>query len=171
MEESILKITMKKMKIMFVCMGNICRSPLAHGIFQKMVVMEGLEEHFEIESSGTTGYHAGDLPDHRMSKTAYAHGYNLDHRARRFMPHDLESYDLILAMDKDNLADIRSHIEAEGSHAEVKLFRDFDPEGYEGSEVPDPYYGGDEGFENVFRIVERSCKNLLNQCKKDMQLT
>lgn len=162
---------MIKKKIMFVCMGNICRSPLAHGIFQKLVVMEGLTDFFEIESSGTTGYHAGELPDQRMSNTAYQHGYNLDHRARRFMPHDLEIYDLVLPMDKANMEEIQNHAVSDSCRAEIRLFRDFDPQGYDGSEVPDPYYGGDEGFENVFLIVERSCRNLLEKLKEEMQLT
>lgn len=155
---------------MFVCMGNICRSPLAHAVFKKLVVMEGLDGHFEIESSGTTGYHTGELPDHRMSKVAYDHGYNMDHRARRFMPHDLDDYDLILAMDKENLSDIRRQA-GDKMRARVQLMRDYDPDGYEGSEVPDPYYGGDEGFENVFTIVDRTSRGLLSHLKKELNLT
>lgn len=161
---------MSKYKIMFVCMGNICRSPLAHGVFQKMVTIHGLSDHFEIESSGTTGYHMGELPDHRMSQTALSHGYDLKHRARRFMPHDLEDYDLVLAMDKENLRDIMAQASDDEQRRKVKLFRDFDPLGYENSEVPDPYYGGPEGFDNVFKIVERTSKSLMEKLSEERGL-
>lgn len=161
---------MKQKKIMFVCMGNICRSPLAHGVFQRMVTAQGLGDHFEIESSGTTGYHVGEMPDHRMSQTAHSHGYDLNHRARRFMPHDLEDFDLILPMDKENMQDILRHVSDKNQVPKVKLFRDFDPQGYPGSEVPDPYYGGAEGFENVFDIVERTSKSLLELLKEELEI-
>ncbi|MDA3851791.1 MAG: low molecular weight phosphotyrosine protein phosphatase [Spirochaetaceae bacterium] len=157
---------MNKIKIMFVCMGNICRSPLAHSIFQKLVNNSGLQDKFEIESSGTTGQHVGQLPDQRMSELARKKGFDLNHRARRISPHDFEEYQLILAMDKDNLADILYMGREEKELPEIRLFRDFDPGGYEGSEVPDPYYGGDEGFENVFNIVLRTCKSLFERLKE-----
>jgi len=163
-------LLMKKYKVMFVCMGNICRSPLAHGVFQKMVEDEGLESHIEIESSGTTAYHIGELPDYRMTKVAASRGFDLNHRARKFMPSDLENYDMVLAMDNNNLRDIQMH-QKKHHQASVQLFRNFDPEGVQGSEVPDPYYGGDEGFENVFRIVHRTSRRLLDHVKNELDLT
>ena len=150
-----------KTKIMFVCMGNICRSPLAHAVFEDMVRKANVAEHFEIESSGTISYHAGELPDARMRETASRHGVTMNHRARQLKKSDLDQFDIILAMDNENLANIRKLAQNDTQLKKVQLFRDFDPESSGNAEVPDPYYGGAEGFENVYKIVNRTAANLL----------
>ncbi|MBN2340524.1 MAG: low molecular weight phosphotyrosine protein phosphatase [Deltaproteobacteria bacterium] len=147
-------------KIMFVCLGNICRSPLAHAVFESLVQEAGLTN-FKIESSGTTAYHVGELPDARMRATASEHGVKMTHRARQLKPSDLDHYDLILAMDNENLSNIRRLAASPEQLNKIQLFRDYDPEGGNGAEVPDPYYGGAAGFENVFQIVHRTAGHLL----------
>ncbi len=151
---------MKNTKILFVCLGNICRSPLAHGIFEHIVNRENAQDRFEIESCGTGTWHAGDLPDSRMSAEAAKHGIELTHRARGLQVMDFEYYDLILAMDNSNLRYLLSQSRDEFKH-KIKLFRTFDPETDDpNAVVPDPYYGGAEGFKNVYEIVQRTCENL-----------
>jgi protein-tyrosine phosphatase len=152
------------MKIMFVCAGNICRSPLAHAEFDRQARADG-QTHLA-ESAGTGAWHVGDLPDARMRRTARAHGLELDHRARQFLAADLDEYDLVLAMDRDNLRQIRGLAATEDQRRKARLFRDFDPEGRPGAEVPDPYNGDAQGFEEVYRIVERSCRRLLAVLKE-----
>ncbi len=152
---------MKKTKILFVCLGNICRSPLAHAVFEDMVKKAGREDEFEIESCGTGAWHVGSLPDERMRAEAAKHGIEMTHRGRTLQVLDFEYYDLILPMDlsnKQNLLD-----KALGDDKDkIKLFRSFDPLAEdEYAEVPDPYYGGKEGFSNVYKIVERTCENML----------
>ncbi|MBN2527026.1 MAG: low molecular weight phosphotyrosine protein phosphatase [Deltaproteobacteria bacterium] len=150
-----------KTNVMFVCMGNICRSPLAHAVFEDMVQKASLEDAFKIESSGTIGYHVGELPDARMRETARRHGVKMIHRARQLKKKDLDDYDMILAMDKENLSNIRKLATSEAHLQKIQLFRNFDPNATGGAEVPDPYYGGDDGFEHVFQIVQRTCEQLL----------
>ena len=152
------------MKIMFVCLGNICRSPLAQAEFERQARADGRE--FSTESAGTSDWEVGGLPDARMRRTARAHGLDLDHRARQFQASDLDEYDLILAMDRDNLRQILSLARSEEQRRKARLFRDFDPEAGPGAEVPDPYYGKADGFEQVYRIVERSCRRLLAALKQ-----
>jgi protein-tyrosine phosphatase len=154
-----------KLKIMFVCMGNICRSPLAHAVFEDIVKKDEAENAFEIESSGTINYHVGELPDARMRETARRHGITMSHRARQFKKADLDDYDMILAMDKENLANIRKLARSRDQLDKIQLFRNFDPQANDEAEVPDPYYGGEEGFENVFEIVTRTSQHLLTALK------
>lgn len=156
----------RPIRILFVCLGNICRSPLAEGVFRHHVGLAGLSRHFEIGSAGTGGWHAGDPPDERMCATALARGIDIRHqRARQIRPVDLRRHDLILAMDRDNLAAIRKLAgHAETSH--VLLFRQFDPIPETG-EVPDPYYGGEEGFAQVFEIVDRTSRSLLEHLRRE----
>jgi protein-tyrosine phosphatase len=150
------------MRVLFVCLGNICRSPLAEGVFRKTVERAGLEGQFEIDSAGTGGWHVGDPPDPRMQETAARHGIDISTlRARRFRASDFEEYDLILAMDRQNLHDILRMAMA-GQRSRVKLFRAFDPDEAGSLDVPDPYYGGRDGFEDVFEIVSRTSNNLLS---------
>lgn len=152
-----------QIKIMFVCMGNICRSPVAHAVFQKYVDERGLSDQFHIESSGTIDYHVGEQADARMRATAAEHGVHIDHLANHLSAKDLDVYDLVLAMDLDNLKNIRALAKDDSQLQKVKLFRDYDPEAGERAEVPDPYYGGSDGFETVYEIVERASKTLLNK--------
>ncbi|NIR71927.1 MAG: low molecular weight phosphotyrosine protein phosphatase [Aliifodinibius sp.] len=148
-------------KICFVCLGNICRSPTAEGIFQHLINERNLENHFEIDSAGTSAYHVGESANSKSQRTAQKHGITLHSKARQFETSDLDYYDLILAMDNENLNNVRQM--AHDDHEDkLGLMRDFDPNPGDG-EVPDPYYGGPEGFENVFQIVKRSCENLLDE--------
>jgi protein-tyrosine phosphatase len=147
-------------RVLFVCLGNICRSPLAEGIFRHLVVREKVEDQFEIDSAGTSGYHDGDPPDARSAATALARGITLSGQSRRILRDDLQSFDYVIAMDGDNLREIRRLANGSDASARIHLLREWDPED-KGAGVPDPYYGGARGFEEVHDIVERSCENLL----------
>ena len=146
------------MKLMFVCMGNICRSPLAHGVFDHFAKEAGLK--VETESSGTGAWHVGELPDSRMRDEASKHGISLKHRARAFRPSDLDEYDMILVMDRSNYRDVLLQARNEDRRKKVKMFRDFDPVGT-GEDVPDPYYGEGQGFRDVYTMTERTIGNLI----------
>ena len=147
-------------KVLFVCMGNICRSPTAHGVFRELVRREGLEDRIVIDSAGTHAYHVGNPPDRRAQATAVTRGIELsDLRARQVEERDFEHFDYILAMDEDNLAILRSQCPPQHAH-KVRLFLEFAPQRYE-REVPDPYYGGVQGFEYVFDLVEEAAEGLL----------
>ena len=151
-----------KIRVLFVCLGNICRSPLADGLFRRLVAERGLDDRIEVDSAGTGAWHVGELPDGRMRETARRHGLSLDDiRARRFSADDFEDYDHIFVMDRNNLRDVRALDPASRYGAKVQLFRDFDPTPEDG-QVPDPYYGGDQGFENVYAMVERTAHRLLD---------
>lgn len=148
-------------KICFVCLGNICRSPTAEGIFQHLINNRELADFFEIDSAGTSAYHVGESANSKSQRTAQKHGITLHSKARQFKTSDLDYFDLILAMDNENMQNVRRM--ANGNHEhKIGRMRDFDPKPGDG-EVPDPYYGGPEGFENVFQIVKRSCENLLDE--------
>ncbi len=152
---------MKKTKILFVCLGNICRSPLAHAVMQDLVEKKGLTDKIEIESCGTGGWHVGQLPDRRMMAEAKKHGVNMTHRALSFDDFYFEYYDLILPMDHSNRDFLLSDVPSK-YRDKIKLFRTFDSMSTdENAEVPDPYYGGAAGFRTVYDIVERTCQNLL----------
>jgi protein-tyrosine phosphatase len=152
------------MKILFVCMGNICRSPTAEGVMRSLVREAGLEDEFEIDSAGTGGWHAGDPPDARRR------GITLAGEARRVTREDFERYDLLLAADRENLAELRALAPNEESRSKVRLLREFDP-GLDPThpapdlDVPDPYYGGPDGFEEVLDLVEAACRGLLEHAR------
>lgn len=150
------------MKILFVCLGNICRSPTAHGILQKMVTEAGLSKRIEIDSAGTSAYHAGSLPDERMIKTARQYAYDLTFiRSRKVLQSDFAEFDLILAMDEHNFEDLQSICPDEYLY-KLKLFLEYHPNTDKVS-VPDPYYGGEAGFDEVVKLVEASCQNLMTE--------
>lgn len=151
-------------KICFVCLGNICRSPTAEGVMQHLVNEEGLENYFLIDSAGTSAYHIGEPANQHSQLVANKHGITLRSTARRFEPYDLSYFDLILAMDNENLEDLRLLDEKTEFGKKFKLLRDFDTEPDDG-QVPDPYFGGRKGFDNVFEVVRRSCQNLLDELK------
>lgn len=146
-------------QVLFVCLGNICRSPTAEGVFRHLVGQAGLAHQFVIDSAGTGAYHAGEPPDQRMRKAASAAGFELEGQARQVLAEDFEHFDHILAMDHQNLADLKRIQPAEGK-AHLRLFRELDPDA-PGADVPDPYYGGPRGFDEVVRIVERTSRVLL----------
>ena len=154
-------------KICFVCLGNICRSPTAEGVFQHLINERNVENYFEVDSAGTSAYHVGESANSKSQRTAQKHGITLHSKARQFEASDLDYYDLILAMDSENLKNVRQ-MASEYHHDKIGRMRDFDPNPGDG-EVPDPYYGGPEGFENVFQIVKRSCENLLDNLETHVQ--
>lgn len=149
-------------KVLFVCLGNICRSPLAEGIFKHYVIKEGLESKIACDSAGTSSYHLGENPDSRTIRNARKNGIELDHKARQFKYSDFENFDYILAMDNSNLQNVLKLKPASDDKSKIFLMRDFDDEAEGYKEVPDPYFGGDEGFQEVFEILERSNRNFLN---------
>lgn len=151
--------TPRPIRLLFVCMGNICRSPAGECLFRAHVERQGTVDRFEIDSAGTTGYHVGEPPDRRMAAAARSRGYNLSGAARQVSARDLDHYDLILAMDDANLRDMR-RLDRDGSRAhKIKLMLDFHPT-RAGADVPDPYYGGDAGFQEVIDLIEASCPAL-----------
>jgi protein-tyrosine phosphatase len=142
-------------RILFVCMGNICRSPTAEGVMRHLLAERGLDGEIEVQSAGTGGWHAGDPPDARATATARARGITLEGAARQVTAGDFEDFDLLVAMDRDNLRDLRA-IAPPGSEEKIRLLLD------EERDVPDPYYGGPGGFEEVLDLVEAGCSRLLD---------
>lgn len=155
----------QKIRVLFVCMGNICRSPTAHGVFRDLVRREGLEQAIAIDSAGTHSYHVGSPPDRRAQETARARGFDLsDLRARQATAEDFRQFDYVLAMDRDNHQGLAS-LCPKGLEQRLHLFLDFAPE-LKISEVPDPYYGGQRGFDQVFDMVEAASQGLLAHIRR-----
>lgn len=149
-------------RVLFVCLGNICRSPMAEGIFGHFVAQQGLSNRINTDSAGTSSYHIGELPDTRTCQTTEKRNIVLTHRARQFSAKDFQDFDYILAADQNNLKHILKLKNQNYPHCHVHLLRDFDPQVIEPpAEVPDPYYGSLKDFEEVFVILERSCLALL----------
>ena len=158
-------------RLLFVCMGNICRSPTAEGVMRSLVREQGLEDAVEVDSAGTGDWHAGDPPDVRATAAAQARGIALAGAARQVADADFSAYDLILAADRSNLRDLQAVLPA-GARARLHLLREFDPHsaGAPDLDVPDPYYGGDDGFEHVLDLVEAACRGLLDALRADGRL-
>lgn len=151
---------MDKVSVLLICMGNICRSPTAEGVLRAMVEREGLAHAFEIDSAGTHAYHVGEAPDPRARKAALQRGYDLSAlRARRINELDFSHFDCILAMDRENLAMLSRACPVEHRH-KLGLFLEY-AANHEEEEVPDPYYGGNEGFEHVLDMVEDAARGLI----------
>lgn len=150
-----------KISVLFVCMGNICRSPAAEGVFRRMVAEAGLEDTIEIDSAGTHNYHIGRPADERMRQAAASRGYQLDSIARRLVVEDFERFDLIITMDEANYTEAMALHPGQG--AQVVRLVDY-CEICDVDEVPDPYYGGEAGFHTVIDILEDACVNLLKRC-------
>lgn len=156
----------RSVSVLFVCMGNICRSPTAEGAFRKVVQQAGLAETIYIESAGTHAYHVGAPPDHRAQAAAQRRGIVLsDIRARRVSDEDFETFDHILVMDKDNLGELLQRV-PEQHRSKVHLFLEF-AGGMDAAEVPDPYYGGASGFELVLDLVEQASERLLARLRRE----
>jgi protein-tyrosine phosphatase len=157
----------KPFRVLFICMGNICRSPAAEIVFRRGVAEAGLDAAIHIDSAGTIGYHAGKGPDPRMADTLRRRGYPIAGRARQVTARDLAEFDLILAADPENLADLR-RLDREGLHRDkIRLLVDYCVE-REATHVPDPYYGGQQGFEEVADLVEDACGGLLEEIRRKM---
>jgi protein-tyrosine phosphatase len=153
-------------RLCFVCLGNICRSPTAEGVMAHLVAQAGLGEHFQIESAGTAGYHVGEPPDRRTVATAHTHGVTLPSRAQQWKSTDFARFDLVLAMDTDNRADLLRSAPDDEARDRVLLLRDFEPGAGPDASVPDPYYGEQAGFEEVFQICQAACAGLLSVLRK-----
>lgn len=158
---------MTKTKVLFVCMGNICRSPTAEGVFRRFVADEGMNHLIEIDSAGTHDYHIGSSPDRRAQAAAAGRGYDLSGlRGRQVSRCDFAEFDYVLAMDQDNLANLRRLCPDEQQH-KVRLFLSFS-ERFKDEEVPDPYYGGPQGFDLVLDMVEDAARGLLEAIRTDV---
>jgi protein-tyrosine phosphatase len=152
--------------VLFVCMGNICRSPTAHGVFVKMLEDKGLLDKVRVDSAGTHAYHVGEKPDQRATEAAQKRGVDLTPlRARKALESDFEEFDYVLAMDHDNYAILASMCPA-GKQDKLKMFLDFAPDDLRTREVPDPYYGGARGFEYVLDLVEDASRGLIRHLQQ-----
>lgn len=159
---------LSQVSVLFVCLGNICRSPTAEGVFRKLVADAGLDGQIRVDSAGTAGYHEGAPPDARAAAAASARGFDLGAlRARKVVAQDFEDFDLILAMDEDNLLELRQAAPA-GARARIELLLDYAPGG-RGRAVPDPYYGGKNGFERVLDLVTGACAGLLDELRRKLR--
>lgn len=149
------------LELCFVCLGNICRSPTAEGVMLHLLQQRGLSDHVRVDSAGTAAYHVGNGADSRSIRHAQKRGIALPSRARQFKAGDFERFDYVLAMDSQNLVNLLSL--SQGRHDDkLHLLRDFDPDSPPGSSVPDPYYGGEQGFEEVLDLCFSSCEGLID---------
>lgn len=148
-------------RVCFVCLGNICRSPTAEGIMAQIVEEEGLSKAIELDGAGTGDWHLGERPDGRAQETARKRGFELPGRSQLFTPAHFDRYDYVVAMDKSNRENLMAMATSPDDREKVSLLRDHDPDSPEGSEVPDPYFGGPDGFDEVFDICDAGCRGLL----------
>lgn len=155
---------MDKIKVLFVCLGNICRSPMAEGLFIHKIKERGIEGRFGVDSAGTSGWHVGEPADSRMRQTAQNRGVYLPSRSRKLLPEDFREFDYIIGMDASNMSNIirlEEDYPDPANKASVVKMRDFDPKA-PGADVPDPYHGGQKGFEEVYDMLDRSTETFLN---------
>jgi len=157
---------MEKIRILFVCLGNICRSPLAEAIFKDKVRRKNLERFVEADSCGTANYHVGDTPDDRTIRNALKNGVAIQHLGRQLAADDLDHFDFILAMDKSNHQNIHRLPNASRHQQKIVLMRSFDPQGM-GKDVPDPFYGTEGDFQEVFDILDRSMDEFILHLEKN----
>lgn len=150
-----------KKKILFVCLGNICRSPSAEGVMRKMLEEAGRAERFVVDSAGISSYHRGELPDSRMRAHAARRGYNLTHRSRPVCTDDFYNFDLIIGMDDRNMDDLKERAPSTAEWKKLHRMTEYCTKFAYADHVPDPYYGGAEGFEYVLDILEDACAGLL----------
>ncbi len=158
----------KPYKILFVCLGNICRSPTAEGVFQHIVKEQELDPYFYIDSAGTSAWHVGEPANSKSRQIANKYGVELNSRARKFDASDFDEFDLIIAMDEENYRNLHKMARNDRDQEKIRKMREFDPDPGNGN-VPDPYYGGIDGFEHVFNIIQRSSEGLLEPLKSKIQ--
>jgi protein-tyrosine phosphatase len=152
-------------RILFVCMGNICRSPTAEGVMRRLLQDAGLGDRVEVESAGTGGWHVGEPPDERATVAARRRGITLSGAAQQVSPDDFRRFDLLIALDRANLRELLAIAPDEEAAEKVRLLREFDPGAGGDLDVPDPYYGGDRGFETVLDMVEAACRGLIDELR------
>jgi len=153
--------------VCFVCLGNIVRSPLAEHLFMHKAREKGLAGLVQADSAGTSAWHVGEAPDARMRQVAARHGIVYDGRAHQFKPSDFDRYDLVVAMDTENRNHLLKIARSQEDQQKIHTLREFDPAGGPKAPVPDPYYGGIDGFEEVYQVIERSVKGLLDSLDLD----
>ena len=163
--------TDNQVKVLFVCLGNICRSPAAEGIFKKMVADCHLQNDILVDSAGTSGWHIGNLPDERMRHHGQLRGYNFDSRARKFVAEDFQNFDYIIVMDDSNRKNASALAKNEEDLKKIFKMTDFStPNKFDYDHVPDPYYGDAKGFDLVMDLLEDACENLLVEIKSKHEL-
>jgi len=156
----------RKISVLFVCMGNICRSPTAEGVFRHVVKQAGMQDQIRIDSAGTHAYHIGESPDKRSQAVAKKNGVDLSTQiARKVQASDFDKFDYILAMDRSNLEDLKRLALNQKQKDKISLFMDY-ADNWDNTEVPDPYYGGSNGFQNVFDMVKSASEGLLKEIKE-----
>lgn len=156
------KDEMKK-RILFICLGNICRSPAAEGVMRELVHHAGRDDEFEIDSAGIGGWHVGQLPDNRMRNHGAQRGYKFDSRVRQFSKNDFSHFDYILVMDHDNFRAVSAMAPTPADQVKVRMLTDYLQHHPNASVVPDPYYGGPEDFDYALDLIEDACQGLLNR--------
>lgn len=163
-------VDMVKASVLFVCLGNICRSPTAEGVMHHLLKAQGLQAQVAVDSAGTGGYHVGAKADLRAREHAKKRGIELASRARQFQVSDFHEFNYILAMDSSNFTDLKA-LSCGSYDDRIFMFLDFDPNSLKGSSVPDPYYGGEDGFEEVLDLAFRGCQGLIDLLVAKYQLT
>lgn len=158
-----------KYRVLFVCLGNICRSPAGEGIMKKIVEAKGLNNRIDVDSAGTSGYHDGELPDHRMRQHGKRRGYTFDSLSRKFSENDFENFDIIIVMDDNNYRDVMRLAPDLVSQNKVHRMIEFSQK-YQHDHIPDPYYMGAEGFELVLDLLEDACNGLLEFIVKEINI-
>jgi protein-tyrosine phosphatase len=158
------------LRLCFVCLGNICRSPIGEGVMKHLLREAGLSGRVEVDSAGTAGYHSGEPPDARARAAGKRFGVDVIGRARRFEPADFERFDYVLAMDRANFDDLSSLATSAEARGRLYLLRSFDSASAEGASVPDPYYGDDDDFDDVVRICLAACRPLLDHLRREHHL-
>lgn len=153
---------MKKISVLFVCMGNICRSPMAECIFNKIIDNKGLTDSFTVDSAGIIGYHGGEFADSRMQFHASKRDYKLAHRSRQVVRSDFEKFDFLVSMDEDNYEGLTRLAQTKSDNTKIYRMVDFSVK-FQPTHIPDPYYGGDQGFEHVIDLLEDACQGFFEK--------
>lgn len=160
---------MKNIRLLFVCLGNICRSPAAEGIVKRMIEEEGLENRISVDSAGTSNWNEGNTPDERMRLHGSKRGYDFNSVARTFRSSDFNKFDYIIVMDNNNYMNVKKLASSEEDIAKIHRMTDFSIKYADHDHVPDPYYGGDDGFNLVMNLLEDAAKGLLQEIKKQLE--
>ncbi|MEO7038217.1 MAG: low molecular weight protein-tyrosine-phosphatase [Polyangiaceae bacterium] len=156
-----------QVRVCFVCLGNICRSPTAEGVFRHLAAEAGLEGSFVIDSAGTAGYHTGDAPDPRAQAAGKRAGIAVGGKARQFLAPDFERFDHVIAMDVKNAIDLRRIAPSPEARVKIRLMRSFDPAAPANAPIPDPYYGDESGFDEVLELCRTACQHLLQELRRE----